>query len=394
MEENKKTKKKWLPLAITLIIAIIIVLLLGIFIAKQNGGDDLPVVAETDTAIKVETRSFLLKNGESQKISVKESDVTFESSNTAVATVAEDGTVTAVGSGMALITMTSGDKTGYCGVIVDGVGGIIDITSEKETVLFSEMMLNSQTGIEGMAVDVVNNAMYFSQVYGASAYYAMNADLIVTKVELQKNTWTRGGFMRFYQSGEGHLDVENGNLWMESGGTYTGLGTTISCVEWEDNGFVQQAYGQTYNIGELEGTKLAVDSENNMIAVYDSANKQYLIYDKSALVEGEENAYIHAVVCANDQEPVIGVDDSQNHYNTSIRGFALADGYIYQLSGGNSIYISVFDLSGQLQYCTKLDNNTELETVLPAAIAVEDGEVYVCIQSGSDTCYYANVWKY
>lgn len=394
MEENKKTKKKWLPLAITLVAAIIIILLLGFFIKNLNGGDEIPTVVKTEPAITVETRSFLLEKGESKKISVKESDVTFESSNTAVAIVKEDGTVTAVGSGMALITITKGEDKGYCGVIVDGVGTIVDISSKKATTLFSDMMLNAQTKILGMGVDETSNAMYFSQVYGASAYIPVNSDLIVTKVALEKDTWTRGSFMRFGESGEGHLDVENGKIWIESGGSYLGLGETISCVDWEDKGFVQGSFGQTYNVGELEGTKLAVDSENNMVAVYDSSNKQYLIYDKSALVEGAENAYLHAVVCAKDQEPALGVDDSQNHYNTSIRGFALADGYIYQISGGNSIYVSVFDLSGKLQYCKKIEDNPDLQLRMPAAIAVENGNVYLCVQSGDETCYFANVWKY
>lgn len=395
MEENKKTKKKWLPLAITLVAAIIIILLLGFFLKDLNdGGDEIPTVVKTEPAITVETRSFLLKTGESQKISVKESDVTFESSNTSVATVTEDGTVTAVGSGMAMITIAKGEDKGYCGVIVDGIGTIVDISSKKATTLFNDMMLNSQTKIAGMAVDAANNTIYFSQAYGASAYVAVNSDLIVTKVALENDAWARGSFMRFCESGEGHLDVENGKIWIESGGNYLGLGETISCVEWKDEEFVQGTFGQTYDVGELEGTKLAVDSENNMVAVYDSSNKQYLIYDKAALKEGEENAYLHAVVCAKDQEPALGVDDSQNHYNTSIRGFALADGYIYQISGGNSIYVSVFDLSGQLQYCTKIEDNPDLLLRMPAAIAVENGNIYLCVQSGDETCYFANVWKY
>ncbi|MBQ8803273.1 MAG: Ig-like domain-containing protein [Tyzzerella sp.] len=394
MKNNEKKNKKKVLLPIIILVAIITILLLGIIVKLLSGGDDVPTVAETNTAIEVETRSFLLKAGESQKISLKESDVTFESSNTAVATVTEDGTVTAVGSGMALITITKGDNTGYCGVIVDGIGSIVDITSKKAKSIISEMMLNSQREIEGMAVDTANNAMFFSQIYGTEIYDSLYSDYIVSKVELQKDKWTRGGFMRFYESGEGHLDVEDGKIWMESNGEY-GVGTTISCVEWEDNGFVQGSFGQTYNIGEVSGTKLAVDSENNMIAVYDVANKQYLIYSRDTLAEGTENAYIHAVACALDQKPALGVDDSQNYYNASIQGFALADGYIYQIVGSsNAMYVSVFDLSGQLQYCSEIEFKTDLEDCTPAAIAVEDGEVYVCLQSGTSTCYYANVWKY
>lgn len=398
MEEKKKSLKSlWLPIGGMLVLtAIILLVIFGIGRMKDSAGGDSVSASEPNVEVLlVEERSLLLGSGESKKLTVIDgAEVTFESSNTAVATVKEDGTVTAVGSGMALITITADEGISYCGVIVDGVGEIIDISSKKATVMFSDMMLNAQTKIAGMGVDTTNNAIYFAQSYGASAYSPVNSDVMVTKVTLEKDKWTRGGLMRFYESGEGHLDVEDGKIWMESGGSYLGLGKTISCVDWEDDGFVQGSYGQTYDIGELDGTKLAVDSENNMVAVYDAINKQYLIYDKSALVEGETNTYLHAVVCAKEQEPVLGVDDSQNHYNTSIRGYALADGYIYQISGGNSIYVSVFDLSGQLQYCTLIEDFEDLELRMPAAIAVENGNVYLCVQSGDETCYFANVWKY
>jgi hypothetical protein len=132
-----------------------------------------------------------------------------------------------------------------------------------------------------------------------------------------------------------------------------------------------------------------------MIAVYDSENKQYLIYDRNALEEDKENPYIHAVACKLNQKPAMGIDDSQNYYNAAIQGFALADGYIYQIVGSsNAMFVSVFDLTGQLQYCSRIENIGEAETYTPVAIAVEDGEVYIGMQSGTGTCYFVNVWKY
>lgn len=394
--EKKSKNKLWIILLFMICIAAVIILLLFRIGNKDTvGGDEISANADEVEVVLVEERSMLLKTGESKQITIMdEQEVTFESDDTAVATVNEKGVVTAVAKGCAVITVSDGENTSYCGVIVDGIGTVVDITGKKAEALFSDMMLNAQTKILGMGVDTTNNAIYFSQAYGQSAYSPVNSDLIVSKVELKDNAWTRGSFMRFYESGEGHLDVENGNIWMESGGSYLGLGKAISCVAWEDKGFVQESYGQTYDIGELEGTKLAVDSENDMIAVYDANNKQYLIYDKSALKEDASNAYVHAVVCAKDQEAALGVDDSQNHYNTSIRGFALADGYIYQISGGNIIYVSVFDLNGTLQYCEKIEDFTDMEMRFPAAIAVENGNVYLGIQSGTDACYFANVWKY
>lgn len=390
-------KKLWLILLGMLIVATTVVLFLLYYgqSKKAVGRDSISASTDESKVELVEERSVLLKNGESKQLTVADkTEVTFTSGNTEVATVDEKGVIRAVAKGSTLITITAGKEIAYCGVIVDGIGTIVDITSKKVEILFSDMMLNAQTKIAGMGVDVSGSAIYFSQSYGATAYAPENSDVIVTKVELQKNVWTRGGYMRFYESGEGHLDVENEKIWMESGGTYLGIGTKISCVDWQENGFVQESYGQTYDVGKLDGTKLAVDSENNMVAIYDATNKQYLIYDKSGLKEGEANTYLHAVVCAKDQTPIFGTDDSQNHYNSSICGFALADGYIYQISGGNNCYVSVFDLNGTLQYCERIEDFTNMETRIPAAIAVENGHVYLCVQSGRESCYFANVWKY
>lgn len=393
----KSTKKLWIPLVGMMIVAVAIILFLLYYgQSKKAVGRDL-ISANTDDAevMLVEERSVLLKSGESKQLTViDKAEVSFASSNTDVATVDEKGVIKAVAKGSTMITITAGEETSYCGVIVDSIGTVIDIREKKADVLFSDMILNAQTEIAGMGIDLANNAIYLSQSYGPSEYVPENADIIVSKVELKDNVWTRGGFMRFYESGEGHLDVEDGKIWIESGGNYIGLGSKISCVDWKDGGFVQESYGQTYDVGKLDGTKLAVDSENNMVAVYDSANKQYLIYDKAALKEGETNAYLHAVACAKDQKPALGTDDSQNHYSASIRGFALADGYIYQISGGASIYVSVFDLNGTFQYCKKIEDFTDMETRIPVAIAVENGNVYLGIESGVEKCYFANVWKY
>lgn len=275
-------------------------------------------------------------------------------------------------------------------------GEIIDISSKEPELVFQHMLLHETVEIEDMAVDVANQAIYFSQEYGITNYQPLNSDIIITQVERNDGAWTRESYMRFYQSGEGYFDVEEGALWIESSGTYAGIGRTISYISWQDEGFVQNTYGKTYDIGELRGSKLAVDFENQRIAVYDSKNKQYLIYDSSALVEGISNAHIHLVSCEKDQEPVKGNDDSNGTYHMSVTGFAFADGYIYQLSGNHSqMYVSVFDLNGQLQYCKEIKLQEHMKHYcMPAAIAVEDGELYVCIQSTDGSCYYANVWKY
>ena len=113
--------------------------------------------------------------------------------------------------------------------------------------------------------------------------------------------------------------------------------------------------------------------------------------DESVLSGDTEPAYVHAFSCKSNQEPVAGEDDSQGRYNASIRGYALHDGYLYQFSGSSSIYVSVFDLDGNLQYCHRLDNPTEKDYYMPASISVVDGKVYVAIATGSSDYNLANV---
>jgi hypothetical protein len=214
--------------------------------------------------------------------------------------------------------------------------------------------------------------------------------------------------MRFYESGEGHFSLEgtgdNLKLWLESGGNYTGQGSTISCVDWSDGTFYEESYGNTYNLGNLSGTRLTIDENSGLILVYDEDNKQYLVYDREMLSEDEETPYLSTIQCAKDQTPAYGADESNNHYSASVRGFALADGYIYQISGGTKMYVSVFDLSGTLIYCRQIEEPKTTVTTedgeeeedanyFPAAIAVRKGVVYLGIRSGTDTRYLANVWK-
>lgn len=356
------------------------------------------------TAALADQRSLLLKSGESVNLNVNETlleeGVTFTSSNTGVVTVDASGVITAVSKGGALITIADGDETVYCGVIVDGQGSIIDVTGKSANVLFSDIMLHAQTEIVGMAVDTVNNAVYLSQGYGASAYVPLNSDIMVSKVALVDGVWQRDSWMRFYGSGKGSIamdmDGETPRLWLESGGDYMGYGKTISLVEWEDYGYGQDSYGQTFDpVGPANTITVSADPESGFVVVYDRSEKCYLLYDRKSMLEGEaEPQYLHKFECAANQTPEAGNDDSKGRYNASIRGYVLHDGYLYQLSGSTSIYLSVFDLEGDLQYCHRISDHEDLETRMPASIAVADGKIYIAIASGNSTCYLANVWVF
>jgi hypothetical protein len=304
--------------------------------------------------------------------------------------------VKAAGKGAALITVSGNGQSVSCGVLVDMAGELIDVSKLTANVLFSNMMLNAQTEIKGMTIDPVKGVAYFSQGYGASAYKPLASDIIVTKMTLDaEGNWNRGSWMRFYGSGSGSLALDGEKLWLESNGTFMGFGTTASLVEWKDEGVGHDSFGQTVQQGGFgERVSLTADPENDLIMVYNQNEKSYYLYDRTDLLENPSVEPLKKIKCEGHQTPAMGLDDSQGRYTASIRGYALADGYIYQLSGSTSIYISVFDLDGKLQYCYRLPDHPELEGRSPGAIAVENGKVYVTIQSGNSTCYYANLWVY
>lgn len=400
--EQKNKLTKWIVL-LAVLVAVFVALLVLLLTLDNGNGEVTPQVTLSEAL--ADQRSLVLKSGQTATLAVGDfQEVTFATSDAAVVSVDSTGRVSALKKGNAILTVTCGGETATVGVIVDGEGTMIDVSKLTPKVLFSDMLLHAQTSIQGMAVDPVNNAVYFSQGYGHDNYLPLVSDIMISKVQLTEGengekTWVRDSWMRFSGSGKGHFSLDNSGdgvkLWMESNGTQMGYGTSVSLVEWKDYGYGQDVYGQTFYLnGPASMYTPTSDAANDLIMVYDRSTKTYLIYDRSDLLEGKATTYLARVDCAAHQQPEAGVDDSQGRYNASIRGFALADGYIYQFSGKSSIYVSVFDLDGNLQYCHRITEYPNLETRLPAAISCVDGKVYVTVASGNSTCYLANVWVF
>lgn len=402
MENKMKTKSKKLLLIMCgmIIVAAVIILLLFRLGDGKGDGEKVSATSKVET-ISVDNRSLLMKSGETKQLKASKEDAKFTSSNPDVAMVDEAGNVTAIKKGTALITIALGDEKAYCGVIVDGIGTMVDVSKQKAKVVFKDILLEEPEAITSMAVDIAENAYYLAQPYGTKSYEMLPSDVVVSKVSKgNNNTWATTEWMRFYESGTGTIAIEKDGidtyLLLESNGTYFGSGNSLSRVKWENEEFGQEEYGTTYNFSEISGSASpAVDSWNDMLVVYDNAKKSYLIYDRESLQSGEEAVYLHEVVCANGQEPVFGADDSQGFYNATIRDFAVADGYIYQICGSSSIYVSVFDLNGTLQYCYRVpDYAEEMEVRMPGGIACEAGKVYIAVGSENSSYYLGNVWMF
>ena len=343
-------------------------------------------------------RSQMLKSGETLQLPIPDdAEVTVSSTDEKVATVDQNGLVTAVGKGMAFITVSDSDETVVCGILVGAESSFIDITKLSAKEVFSDLQLHSDTQIMGMAVDAGNQTVYLSQSYGSNSYIPLNSDILINKVQCKSDTWELSGWMRFSGSGKGSICLDNdgatSRLWMESAGDNIGYGKAVSLVEWEDHAYNLDSYGQVFNLqGIRGGMTVTADPENNMVLVYDRTEKCYRIYNRADMLAGEQAPdYVHSFTCKANQTPMAGEDDSQGRYNASVRGFALYDGYLYQFSGSSSIYLSVFDLGGNLQYCHRLENLPDVDYYMPAAISVSEGKIYVAIASGNSEYNLANV---
>lgn len=365
---------------------------------QETPPTDEPSGEVTLAQILAPQRSQVLESGETLQLYIPDdADVTVTSSNEKVATVDPNGLITAVGKGMAFITVSDDRESVLCGVLVKGEESFLDVTKLSAREVFTDLELHSATEILGMAVDAENQTVYLSQSYGTSSYVPLNSDILINKVEYKADAWSLSKWMRFSGSGKGSICVDNDGaaprLWMESGGDYIGYGKAVSLVEWSDEAYCMDSYGEEFiPQGISGGMTVTADIENDMVLVYDRTEKCYRIYNRAEMLAGEKApAYVHCFTCKANQNPVAGEDDSQGRYNASIRGYALYNGYLYQFSGSSSIYLSVFDLEGNLQYCHRLDDLRDTDYFMPAAVSVSNGKLYVAIASGNSEYNLANV---
>ena len=155
--------------------------------------------------------------------------------------------------------------------------------------------------------------------------------------------------------------------------------------------------GATWHFPDIEGSfSVKIDQANNLVImrVEEKRESYYLLYNYDDFKNESEPQYLKKIVCASGQTPANGVDDSQGRYSATLKGYALHDGYIYQVSGANHIYVSVFDLDGNLQYCHRVMDYLDLEFRRPGGIVFNDGKMYMAVSAGETELYHANVWVF
>lgn len=276
---------------------------------------------------------------------------------------------------------------------------LVDLTTMRGEAIFTDVALERIYEMRGFGVDVDNQAFYISQTYGS-----LPSDLMLTKVENVDGVWSGTEWMHAYESGYGSMDVEKGSdgktyLWLESNGTLEDIGTTISCVEWENEGFLQREYGQTFTFDECKGgyPSPQVDSDNGWLVLRitsEGKDPYYAFYDRNSLLEGKKPVCLYTVTCAAGQKALSGVDDSRGRYGAvTFRGFTVGGGYIYQVHGNSQgrIYIAAFDLKGNLVYCHMIKEYADMTFREPEALAYADGKIYLLLTSGAKGDRLANV---
>lgn len=387
-----KKMKYWLPLVLVLSL-----LLAG---CGQGGNGDATEPTQAAEPLTVDTRSALLNTGDTLKLGVTggSGEVVFTSSDPEVASVDADGTVKALKKGNAMITVSSGEQEVCCGILVDAIGETVDLPNTKAVEIFSNVQLYHELEILGLGVDPENNAYYVAQQYAGDR---LNSDSLINKVELVDGVWQRTEYVHLYNHGRGYFSLEkNGDeimLLTESNGVNTNMGTTISRVTWENEKLYDEEFGDTYELPELDGgLRPYSDPESDLIVVYEYKGREsyYAVYDRDALLSGEENRYLHRFACASRQTPAAGEDDSGGNYNASTKGYAYHDGYIYQISGKSEIYITVFDLNGTLQFVHKVEGLEGLNNLSPGAITFAGDDLYIAMNTYENSkLLLANVWK-
>lgn len=399
-EQNKKqsNKKSIISLAILGIVLVAAVVIM----VMSKGTKSKEVVEETPTPITIKERSLTLNVGDTQKLTVESGeDLTFKSSAPEVAMVDDKGNVTAVAKGNSMITISDGEQTAYCGVLVGLQGAMVDISKQKANVVFSEVPIFHLGEIIGFDYDAQDNAFYFSQRYAIGTYNTMKSDSMFTKVEKKDGSWQRTESMQLYNHGYGYfgLDLTGEDVYLvtEAEGAYLDRGSALAYLRWEDNAMHNLAEGGTWHFPDIEGSfSVKIDHENNLVImrVEDKRQSYYLLYDYDDFKNESEPQYLKKIVCASGQTPANGVDDSQGRYSATLKGYALHDGYIYQVSGANHIYVSVFDLEGNLQYCHRVMDYPDLEFRRPGGIVFNDGKMYMAVSAGEKELYHANVWVF
>ena len=365
------------------------------------------------TTVKIESITFntsntILEKGKTKtvKVSIKPNNasytsIKYSSSNNSVATIDQNGKITAVSYGEVAIKASAQDGSGKSAsfkLIVSPAGSMIDIRNVAYKV-YSSSVGNQSKHIQNFAISNINAAkptIYLSTVEVGNAKSSNNKltnSIVYKYTRNSKTSYSSGGTMYLKKSGHGQsFDVEpNSNvLWInaygepyESGGKWWGGNNGVQRIKFKKNkngdaiSPISSFKFLSADNKPYKKLQPSIDESNDLIMM--GTNKFALIYKYSDL-KANKKTLIYTVNLSSKISNKYG--DGTTVYN---QGLALRNGYIYQFRGapGKTGFIEVFNLMGVSKYVVKLNdskyhksyyNKTKVE---PEGIRIYNNRVYI-----------------
>ncbi len=378
-------------------LAVVVVTLLG---GTEKTNKTEPVQEKTTKKLELEENGTLLKKGESFQIQVKEGKATgYASSNEAVATVDQEGTVTAVSKGNAVITVSGkSGETAHCGVIVGlEETGFLDIREKKPKMIVSEQYLEHASVLRDFVI--VHGEIYYIQRKDSQP-----SDLTLQHLDAQGHV---DEWMTFSGFGGGvSISAEEGKegawyIWLESNGNAASEGQTISRIPYEPGKSYQGQGGQTWYFQQTEGAVYAsVDAKNGLVCIRTASKGGYTFsyYDYETMIAGEELIPLYQIEM-NMMTSNLGAEINPSGLAVggfAFRGFQTSGSYIYQYYGSaeSTLILTVYNMRGEAQYVHKVDDYRDLVFREPDGMYISDGKVYLGITTGKSADRRANILCY
>lgn len=300
---------------------------------------------DSRTELSFDQRSLFLTKGDSVSLSLEQDvdSVTYMSSRPDVAEVTEDGTVTALKKGNALITATAGDSTAYCGVLVDLSGDLIDVAGMDISTYVDKATLTMPSIHQSFAVDPVNGDVYFLQKYDDTP-----SDLVANRL-LEDGTLE---WMRLIDFGHGssiaveHQEDGSVYIWVSSDADINESCATVSRILWEPEKVYQEHGGTVFAFPGAENTPLpSLDQENGLLCIRTRSGGQqdFRFYDLESILAGEELVPLAIFSFYS------GSSESEPGYY-SFQGYVTSGRYIYVLEGDPDMQpqIVTWDIEGEM----------------------------------------------
>lgn len=350
------------------------------------------------TTITLNEDGLVLSSGDTFQLSAEVDDVSYASSNEAVATVDANGLISAVGKGNAVITASVDGVVAHCGVIVDlEETSLIDIREQTATLMVAEQYLIHASVLRDFVI--VDEEVYYIQRNDSQP-----SDLVLHHLDENGNT---DEWMNLIGFGGGvSISAEQAAdgkwyLWVESNGNAASEGQTVSRIPYEPGTTYQSQGGQTWYFNQTEGPVYAsVDQENGLVCVRTVCNAGYRFtyYDYESMIAGEELIPLYSKDLSM---LTTALDKSINPTGAGVgehnfRGFAVSGQYIYQYFGTakSSLLVAVYDIHGEAVYIHKVTEFSDMVFREPDGMYIADGKLYLGLASGESGDRRANIIVY